>query len=419
MLKAKEYFTKEYFWLIVISLVYLVIASLWHVLLAHSADSFWFVDAARHFYHGSLDIYSLYGAQDLTPPRGQTLSYPPFSIAIITPLVLVLDALKLTEVQVDQISGIHFIFGDMFCAFIFIFIVKKYSPATSSKTLIILLMLFFTNPFTWVSSAEFGHFESFLAAFVILAWLYLDDQPLLSGVMIGVAIGFKTTALFSFFPLFIYQLRLTYQLKTVRPLVQFTAPALAIPALAILPLFIANPEHVLYAFIGEEQARVLYGINIWNFIDRITSQMFTAFFHSAANLFLLAVTVLTSILLFFVASEKFNKRSVLIFLCFVNLFPVFLGKWVSPHYFVTFSVLFLLFEVLDKSHVYVPILFFFASITLGLVDGIFGATSNFEFVLIILVFAALIVYLSRALFRLSKPALTAYTPIKIEENALR
>lgn len=396
---------REFYSLGLISLFYLVLTSIWHVSFATSGDSIWFVDGARHFYHGSLDIYSLYSAQWASPPRGQTLAYPPFSIILVTPLVALLDFLKLSENLINQLSGIPFLLGDVFCAFTFILAIKKFIPTVKPNQLNLLLILFYLNPFLWVSSVQMGHFESIIADFIILSWLWFGERPLLSGIMIGVAIAFKTTAIFSFLPLVLFQLRLSYVEKNFRSLFRFTAPAIFIPLFAVLPLLIVNPEHVIYAFLGQEQARILWGANIWTFIDKITSQKFTTQLRLSANTVLLTGVFLVSLSALFIRPGKNSKLNLLALLVLVNVLPLFLGKWVSPHYFVIFTVLFMLFEFLDKQHIYLVIAFFLAANTLGLVTGSFELGSSFVFLITLLLYFAIFAYVFYSI-KISNKSLT-------------
>ena len=135
------------------------------------------------------------------------------------------------------------------------------SLAEPGRWHLFLCLLF--SPLLWLSSVRFGHNESAMVLLVILAIAAGErDRPVLSGVLWGLALGIKTTAVV---PALIYygwglgrERRRASVISAATAGIVFLAP--------LMPYLLFRREQIAYALVGFEKLRPVGGYVLWKLL---------------------------------------------------------------------------------------------------------------------------------------------------------
>jgi hypothetical protein len=396
----------------------------------HQEDATWFRVAAESIANGSFDLYVHLNQQWAAPPLGMAFTYPPLMPLLLAPFILLGQALGLSSRGIEVLIALPWLITDVLLAREIVRLATRWTGGQSLRWQAVAFALPLLTFITPVSSAYMGHHESLILLLVLLA--LQATNPLAAGVLWGLALGAKQTALFGFLPIALLALRAAWPLRraTLGPLLAFALPAAAIPLALILPFWLRWPGEVAYSILGVESRRILYGLNIPTLLDAIVNRV-TPALQPAANaalvrwtspVFLLSATVFAALFALRVPAALlprppatpwtppwFPPLAAPTIAAMGAIFAGFicLGKWSDMHYRYMPLMLLLTLDLLDRpAFPYVYVLFALAAQSYAFADPM---SSYWR----LAVFAALTLYFG---FRALRPQVT---PTEAQAPAVR
>ncbi len=348
----------------------------------HQEDATWFIHAASRILDGSFDLYSERAQPWSAPPQGMAFTYPPLMPMILAPVIAMGRALGLSTRGLEVLAGLPWLVSDVLLAGQLAALTGQWTGRVEARwrtVTFLLCLLTFIVPF---SSAYMGHHESLLMLMILLA---IKASSLWhAGLCWGLALALKQTAGFALLPIALLVLRQAWQSSRpqIPQLLAFFLPLLTLPAVLLLPFWLAWPAEVSYSIWGIERYRILYGTNVPYLLMRVITHLVpelqpalnTALVKWSSPIFLLTISIFSVLVALRLPVAKrstwFHKlpwhvpqvRTALVAAMAANTAAfLVLGKWTETHYQFPPFILLLVLDLLDRpDYPYVYILFAFA-----------------------------------------------------------
>ena len=263
----------------------------WNGWLAY--DHIWFIDAARHLLAGSWHIYDFKPADPavigIAPPLGLAYSYSPLTALLMVPCVALADALggSAWAAGVGGADGlaarlivVPLLIADVLAMEQLRRLVRAWRPAVDEVALFLgVLPTLLVTGFLYVS-ANRDHQEGLVLLLLLTTLRVTPRHLVLGGILAGLTLAAKQTAVLELLP--VGAVLLLNGMR--RPAAQHPGAPPARPArpadgwiwggLAagvfgtfLLPPLLADRDAVVYAFLTQEQRRVISGQGLPAWID--------------------------------------------------------------------------------------------------------------------------------------------------------
>lgn len=369
-------------WMVLLGLSYVAIGMLSRAYGYHQEDAAWFVHGASRILDGSFDLYSGRAQLWAAPPQGMAFTYPPLMPLLLVPFVFAGSLLGLSARGIEVLVGLPWLASDVLLAGQLAALTGHWTGRAETRWRIVtflLCLLTFIVPF---SSAYMGHHQSLIMLMILLAIRTSNSWH--AGLYWGLALALKQTAGFALLPIALLVLRQAWQSgrPQILQLLAFFLPLLTLPAVLILPFWLAWPAEVSYSIWGIERYRILYGTNLPYLLERVIAHLVpelqlafnAALVKWSSLIFLLTISIFSLLIVLRLPVTKRSTwshelpwhapqiRTALVATMAANMAAfLVLGKWTETHYQFLPFILLLILDLLDRpDYPYVYILSVFA-----------------------------------------------------------
>ncbi len=343
-------------------------------------DQIWFVDAARHILDGSWQIYAFRPADPavigIAPPLGLAYSYSPLPALLMAPFVALADALGGTGLAagvggVDPLAYrliiIPLLLADVLAMEQLRALVRAWRPQVDETALFLgILPTLFVTGFLEVS-AHRDHQEGLVLLCLLLTLRWTPRHLWLGGVLAGLTLAAKQTAVLELLPIGLVLLLAapgTAWTARLRRGAAWGGIAGAVFGVILLPAVLADPGAFWYAFVTQEQRRVLSGPGLPTWIDSGLQALAGpgspayASGHAAlvagsnAALVLIAGGLMLGVILWQRARGQalgLIDSRLLALVALGGLLQIVLAKWVTGHYYQLPLALVLLWDTVRRA----------------------------------------------------------------------
>ncbi len=242
-------------------------------------DHIWFVDAARHILDGSWRIYDFKGTPSIAPPDGLAYSYSPLPALLMAPFVAFADAVRDTPLAAsvggaDQLAYrlivVPLLLADVLAMEQLRRLVRDWRPTVDETALFLgILPTLLVTGFLQVSAYR-DHQEGLVLLLLLTTLRVTPRHVAWGGVCAGLTLAAKQTSVLELAPIGAVLLFGGLQRREgLRPGAAFVWAGLAAAVFGafMLPPLLAGPDAVIYAFLTQEQRRVLTGQGLPVWID--------------------------------------------------------------------------------------------------------------------------------------------------------
>lgn len=375
-------------WVLLAGVAYVALGLLARAYGYHEEDATWFRLAAESIAGGMFDLYTRLNQPWAAPPLGMAFTYPPLMPLILTPFILLGNALRLSARGMEVLIALPWLITDVLLAWQIMRLTGKWTGGQDKRWQAVAFILPLVTFILPVTSAYMGHHESLLLLLILLA--IEARSALIAGALWGLALAAKQTALFAFLPVAFLALRAMWPLRrsALLPAVSFFTPVIAIPLALVLPFWLRWPTEVGYSLFGVEARRILYGLNLPAMLDAAVGRLAPAI-QPQVNAILVRWTSPVFILLASAFALLFALRvpaslarrderapwhppvAAPVLAAMGAIFAAFicLGKWSDMHYRFMPLMLLLTLDLLERpAFPYVYVLFTLAAQTYAFAD---------------------------------------------------
>jgi len=331
-------------------------------------DHIWFVDAARHILDGSWRIYD-FRPQDpsvlgIAPPDGLAYSYSPLTALLMAPFVALAAALQDSplaasvggvDALADRLIVFPLLVADVLAMEQLRRLVRAWRPQVDEVALFLgILPTLLLTGFLQVS-AQRDHQEGLVLLLLLTTLRVTPRHLVLGGVLAGLTLAAKQTSVLELLPIGAVLLWTGIagrraQPGVARPLggLLWGGLAAAVFGVVMLPPWLANKDAVIYAFLTQEQRRVLSGPGLPVWIDQALKAGFGGdasgyglwhdqlLRYSNPGLVLVAVVIVALVIAWNARRGRpigLVDSRLLALVALGGLLQIVLGKWVTGHYY--------------------------------------------------------------------------------------
>lgn len=335
-----------------------------------SGDARWHIGATAAL--SSFSSYTKYRVINpaATPPRPTPLVYTPLSFYLAYPFVIAGGLLGVDMIKGNPIYPLLFLYIDILNIYLITLFIRRFRPHISKVLLIgITIVCFFSGLFLY-TSAHIGHPDTLVILFSLLSLYLLITQKSIkfvlnhpslirlwwSGVLMGLALSSKQSALFIVIPIFFFLLINIFKPK---PILVFTGGIISATLVIVLPFFIVHFTDAWFGMIGFTHAFIIHGPNMWWFFNAILTKIFhiqsVTYYFRLVSPYVLMGTVLASSIILIRKGYICNVSKLLGLICLNLLLFSILGSLTQLHYFLVNFVFILLWEMSLKRGAEFPV----------------------------------------------------------------
>jgi hypothetical protein len=331
-------------------------------------DALVFVQSSRRVVDGSFDIYSIVRTPFIAPPLGTTYPYSSLLVIVLAPFVALTDAFKLGNIWAMKVIALPLLVFDVLAMQQMRRLAREWRPQVDERYLFlgVALSLFLTS-FLWVTALK-SHAEGMVLLFLLLTLRLLPRNVLLAGVCAGLALAAKhMTALLGLIPIglvFLFGGRgsesETSTSGRLKDTLTWSASALGVFALFVLPPVLRNPDAAYYALVTQTARIVPLGPGLPRWANALlgTDPSANAGLREAvlsySNVVLLAVIAGVTLFMIWRARRAaqpigIQDARLLGLMAFGGIAYIIFAKWVSDHYYQVPLALVFLWDIVRST----------------------------------------------------------------------